>query len=220
MIVYTYDNSGYYLGQTQAKKNPRNPQKYLIPMNSTEIAPPNPSEYTADKIPVFNKVSNEWELVDSPLYLSTQEALLEEVNSVGVKLYELDVNGKVILRDQEEVDSETELKNKIHQARDKKLEIEIDIANKAIEMTNSSNVESAKAETDGWQLRRELPNEYEDLGLIVTYEQPNYPIGTPLDNAIAVNEYYSLMALELDKFRLAKINEYGSISSKSRFRRI
>jgi hypothetical protein len=59
MNIYNYDNDGVYLGLSKANPNPLEPGNYLLPANSTTIAPP---VTTLPEKPLFNGSS--WEVVE------------------------------------------------------------------------------------------------------------------------------------------------------------
>lgn len=61
-IVYQFNHSGLYVGQTVADESPREPGVFLIPSNSTEESPP--SEWNESVWPRFN--GKDWDLIPKP----------------------------------------------------------------------------------------------------------------------------------------------------------
>jgi len=61
MVVYSYDNNGVYIGESEAFQDPLEEAEFLIPANATTIAPPTvgAGEYT-----VFN--GQGWDIVKLP----------------------------------------------------------------------------------------------------------------------------------------------------------
>jgi len=60
MIIYNYSQATFeFIGQSEARPDPLEENKYLIPANSTEIEPPEISE---NQIAVFNPDTNNWDI--------------------------------------------------------------------------------------------------------------------------------------------------------------
>ena len=89
MIVYGYDDNGFYQGEIVAQPSPLEAGKYLIPRNATTEKPLDLEENKENKWD-----GSKWVLVDSRAYLEERrverEEKLAEKNSWGVKLYEAD----------------------------------------------------------------------------------------------------------------------------------
>lgn len=213
MVAYSFDKFGIYTGVVSIQNNPRKKGEYLVPSNATLVEPPSLNSYGSDKIPMFNLDSREWELVDSPQKIMNERQKLELQNEYGISLYEEDAEGNIVLRDQVEVDQLTDEARNIDLAHEAKSTCEKNIAIKALTMTNTTNIESAKAEISGWQLRREVPEEYVDDNIVVIYPVTDYPVDSLLDNPVAINEYFTKLAVEMDKYRISEIQAYEQVLS-------
>jgi len=86
VILYIYDEEGYYRGLEEARKSPLEPDTYLVPNGGTPIEPPQYDVST--HIPKFDKVEHKWTLVPLTVFDPTpeevaareaeQQAILEE----------------------------------------------------------------------------------------------------------------------------------------------
>ena len=212
MIAHNFDFDGYYSGSQPAQKNPVRPGEFIVGANQTLVSPPDPASYTADQIPIFNEALEQWELVNSPEKVANDNALFALVNEEGVFLYEDDGNGVPVERDAQEVADETQA---IIDARDKseqllsiKTAMDNNIFDKAAEITKGTSMESVQAFTQAFHLRSNNGAEYVADGLIVRYAWGTYGLGDPLDTAQKIEEYYTGIMIELDKFREAEITTY------------
>lgn len=99
MLVYNYNQEGFYVGSSEADESPLESNVFLIPAYATEIEPPT---YNEGYIPCWNGVS--WEIKDISLYLpksqndppTTEEKLYAQVLEEKINQLELE---NVILKD-------------------------------------------------------------------------------------------------------------------------
>ena len=101
MIAYGYDNNGFFTGEVNMQKNPRN-DGFLLPSRSTLI--PIPENMRIDQETKFNLDTQEWEIVPNNKYI---EEKLSEKNDKGISRYKLDVNGYAVEKTEEEYLNET-----------------------------------------------------------------------------------------------------------------
>lgn len=212
MIAYGYDHQGYFTSPVPMQKHPFSQGEYLVPSNATLIAPPDASTYSADKLPLFNEDSKTWILVDSPAKIADDNAKLEVTNEWGVRLYERDSNGNVVLRDVQEVDSETtQISTQFNNDQSlKNLKTTMDnaIIQKSFEMTGASSIESSQAFMQAFQVRVANASKYINDGLVAFYATTSFQKFDALDTEQKIVEYYSEILVEMDKFRNQKIQEY------------
>ncbi|MBP2605520.1 phage tail protein [Acinetobacter calcoaceticus] len=79
-IVYQFNQSGLYICQTTADESPLEPGVFLMPGNSTEVAPP--KEWPDDLWPRYNGVN--WDLIPKPKVpepISPEQKLAEFLQS-------------------------------------------------------------------------------------------------------------------------------------------
>jgi len=216
-IAYGFNEKGYFTSPIPMQKNPFKQGEYLVPSNATLIEPPDASSYSADKLPLFNEDSKTWELVDSPAKIADDNAKLEVVNDWGVCLYERDSSGNVVLRDVQEVDSETtQISTQFNNEQSlKNLKETMDgaIIQKSFEMTGASSIESAQAFMQAFQVRIANASKYVNDGLVVFCATTSFQKFDDLDTEQKIVDYYSETLVEMDKFRNQKIQEY--LQSKS-----
>lgn len=206
MIAYCYDYQGYFTGVTSMQRNPIRKNEFLVPANATLIAPP--TGYDETKKPMFNQDIGTWILVDSPLKLEQDKQLLELTNEYGVNLYELGEDGLPVLRDEDEVLSETEAITKDLQIGELKRIMDSNIISKALEVTNTTSIESAQAFVQAFTLRMNNPEEYINDNLKVFYPIDNYNLYDILDTELKITDYYKKVLILLDKFRETEITNY------------
>lgn len=85
--VYQTDNSGLYVGATQADESPLEPGVWLMPAKTVEAAPP--ADWPADKWPRHN--GSGWVLANKPVPAAAND------NSAVVKLQQfLQANPDVV----------------------------------------------------------------------------------------------------------------------------
>lgn len=74
MVVYSYDNNGVYIGESEAFQDPLEEAEFLIPANATTIAPPTVG---ADEYTVFNGTA--WNVVKARADENQPEPTAEEL---------------------------------------------------------------------------------------------------------------------------------------------
>ena len=210
MIVYFYDNEGYFSGKRLAQKHPFK-NEYLLPLNSTMLAPP--QDYSINEEPVFN--GNSWDLTTSRAKLAeeneltTQEdALLEKVNSYGVKEYFRNDLGRVVLRPQEEIDAENQVIIDDINATNRKIALDNVIIEEAKRVTRAGDKDSAQAFVQAYQLRMTYPADYVSKNLMVFFAIGQYALYEPLDTIEKIADYYKQVLIYLDDFREEEIRKY------------
>ena len=73
ILIYNYDERGRYQGVEEARRSPRDPDKYLVPKGSTPIDPPKYNPET--EIPVFSEETKKWSVVTLASFLPTAEEI-------------------------------------------------------------------------------------------------------------------------------------------------
>lgn len=208
MIAYTYDSDGYFSGVVQCQKDPKNLGEYLNPINSTKIQPPEQNSYSADQTPIFNIDQQKWLLVESKAKKENDRVLLETYNHVGVQLYEQDENGKVVLRDQKQVESETEILEKEELINTAENQMNSNIFEYAKQVTKGITVETVLAHTHSYQVRMQNPSRYTQLNLKVHYAFDSYTYGDLLDTEEKIKNYYTDILINMDTFRQNEIQKF------------
>ena len=128
---------------------------------------------------------------------------LYQMNEHGVITHTL-VDGEYVEHDATEVAVQT-LGARKHLL---KLIMNGSIISKGQEMTGGNTKESIQAFVSAYQLRANNASEYVAEGLTVGYAVTGYTVGDALDTDIKINEYYTKVLIEMDKFRNAEIVIY------------
>ena len=83
MDVFNYDKDGLFIGTEKAEISPLEPDKYLLPANSTPLKPPNESE---TKVAMFK--DKKWVLVERPMVVINEEKKYtqDEINNMVITL--------------------------------------------------------------------------------------------------------------------------------------
>lgn len=101
MIVYGYDQEGFYTGTVHCQKDPMRPGQFLIPSRATQVAPPEVSEGQVARF-----LNGSWEIVADEKYLIEQQEIVDKsLNEYFVPTKQL-VNGKAIDRPLEEIQAD------------------------------------------------------------------------------------------------------------------
>ena len=109
MLAYTYDANGYLNGITQCQINPKQENQYLVPAQSTLIAPPT---VAANNIARWDGI--EWSEVEDPAYSAMQEQLMAAAEIEAQRIAkeeataEAEANNELILAESEKITQLTE----------------------------------------------------------------------------------------------------------------
>lgn len=83
MNIYNYNNSGVYLGVSEAMPNPLEVGEYLIPAKATTTAPPSVG---VDEVAVFDTASDTWTIVENHIgkegYLNDEPYTVMELGAL------------------------------------------------------------------------------------------------------------------------------------------
>lgn len=214
MIVYLFDQDGFYCGVQTAQVDPKNPAQRLMPANATQVAPP--TGYPVEQCPKWN--GSAWVLDTAPKTIAEQVELarlqeevkqqnLEATNEYGIRLYE-EVNGEVVLRNSAAVQAEVDLVLTDLQKQSLLSTLKQNIINKGAEITGGIDSESIAAFFQAYQLRAANPASYIADGLAVKYAVTGYAVNDALDTEAKITDYYNKVMIEMDKFREAEYATY------------
>jgi hypothetical protein len=203
MLIYTFDNEGYFIGTGYAQKNPLK-EGYIYPKNSTIEALPSIilEAYQSFKFDGVN-----W-AVDNVQYKI--DDLLATTNDKGSLLYESDIDGLPITRDTSIDDVEADktlLRQAAHEA------MQLDIYNELEILYLSRSSDTATAASITWDLMENMPSEYSSMGLKSEYTLVGISVGDVLDSEAKILDYATQLnskKITYSKYRLSRIEQFKS----------
>lgn len=105
-LIHSYDNEGYYTGDSFAQKDPLEEGKLLLPANATFIRIPN-YDFMKEECK-FEE--NNWLVVKKrSLILEEEKEKLVEKNEYGVYLYYRNENDEVVKKTAKEINAENKV---------------------------------------------------------------------------------------------------------------